>query len=79
MADKPSTIDFEKRLAELETLVGQLESGDMSLEEALKAYERGIQLTRQCQAALDEAQKRIQAVSEKNGDISSEPLDPDTE
>ncbi len=79
MAEKPKTFDFEKRLKELEKLVNQLETGEMSLEESLKAYEQGIELTRQCQSALDEAQRRIQIVIENDEKIASEPLDPDTE
>ena len=47
--------DFEKALAELEARVHQLESGDLSLEDALKAFEEGIRLTRDCQQALTEA------------------------
>ena len=79
MAQKPKTIDFEKHLAELESLVAKLESGDLSLDEALAAYEKGVALTRECQTALDAAQARIQAVSEQDGEITSEPLEPDSE
>ena len=46
---------LEKSLEELEALVEQLESGDLSLEEALKHFERGVKLTRECQATLKEA------------------------
>jgi len=79
MAEKPKTVDFEKHLEELETLVTKLESGELSLDEALAAYEKGVALTRECQAALDAAQARIQVVTEQSGEISSEPLDPDAE
>ncbi len=75
MADKPKTLNFEKHLKELEALVSQLEAGDMSLEDSLKAYERGVELTRLCQGALEEAQLRIQKVVESNGEITSTPLD----
>jgi exodeoxyribonuclease VII small subunit len=75
MPQKSKTVDFEKQLKELESLVAKLESGELSLDEALQAYEKGIALTRECQAALDEAQNRIQIVLEKDGVISSEPLD----
>jgi exodeoxyribonuclease VII small subunit len=79
MPQKPKTVDFEKHLEELESLVAKLESGELSLDEALAAYERGVALTRECQAALDAAQARIQVVSEKGGEISATLLDADTE
>ncbi len=75
MAEKPKTLDFEKQLKELESLVSSLESGELSLDQALQAYEKGIALTRECQAALEQAQQRIQVVSERHGEITSEPLD----
>lgn len=77
MAEKSKTIDFEKHLEELESLVSKLESGELSLDDALAAYEKGVALTRECQSALDAAQARIQVVTEKNGEISSEPLEPE--
>ena len=51
---------FESSLAELESLVKQMEQGDMTLEASLAAYERGVKLSRQCQEALSQAQLRIQ-------------------
>lgn len=55
-------IRFEKSLTELENIVQQLEAGELSLEDALKRYEQGIALVRQCQAALEQAEQRIQAL-----------------
>lgn len=52
--------DFEQSLAELETLVERLERGDLPLEEALKDFERGVELTRHCQTALKTAQQRVE-------------------
>ena len=52
--------DFEKSLAELETLVEKLEGGDLSLEESLKAFERGVGLTRECQTALAAAEAKVE-------------------
>ncbi|MDF3031626.1 MAG: xseB [Moraxellaceae bacterium] len=66
MARKPKAIDFEKALAELEQQVHLLESGDLSLEDALKAFESGIRLTRECQQALSEAEQKVQLLLEKN-------------
>lgn len=56
-------ISLEKSLDELENLVNQLEKGDLSLETALKHYEKGIQLARKCQTALQQAEQKIQHLS----------------
>lgn len=55
-----AAIDFEKALAELEQQVHQLESGELTLEAALQAFESGVKLTRQCQQALDQAEQKVQ-------------------
>lgn len=54
-----AAIDFEKALAELEQQVHQLESGELSLEAALQAFESGVKLTRECQQALDQAEQKV--------------------
>lgn len=74
MARKPQAIDFEKAMADLEGQVQRLESGELSLEEALKAFEAGIRLTRDCQQALAEAEQKVQLLLEK-GDGSTERRD----
>ena len=58
-----SMIDFEKSLAELEAVVESMEHGDLSLEESLKRFERGIELTRTCQRALEEAEQRVKILT----------------
>ncbi len=55
-----SAFDFERALAELETLVESLERGDLPLEEALKTFERGVELTRHCQTSLRAAQQKVE-------------------
>ena len=60
--------DFETDLAELESLVETLEQGDISLEESLKLFERGVTLTRSCQKALQEAEQKVQILLEKSGE-----------
>ena len=65
-------VDFEATLKELEDLVRQMESGDLGLEDSLKAFERGVKLTRQCQAALKNAELRVRALT---GDDDFEDLD----
>lgn len=61
MAQENATeFDFEHALQELEELVGRMERGDLSLEESLKSFERGIKLTRACQKALREAEQMVE-------------------
>ncbi|MGE5626075.1 MAG: exodeoxyribonuclease VII small subunit [Bacillota bacterium] len=68
--------DFEKALAELEQIVTTLEKGDLSLEAALKHFERGISLTRQCQTALKQAELKVEKLSEQTGKLEEfEPED----
>jgi len=54
--------NLEKSLADLEELVEELESGDLPLEKALKKFEEGIKLTRGCQAALKEAEQKVEVL-----------------
>ena len=56
--------DFEQALAALEKLVEQMEHGDMTLEESLAAYERGVGLYRHCQTALEQAELRVRLLSD---------------
>jgi exodeoxyribonuclease VII small subunit len=74
-ANKPTFINFEKSLQELETLVEQMEKGELSLEDSLKHFERGIELTRSCQAALRLAEQKVEQLLEKNGQIEIVPFD----
>ena len=70
--------DFEQSLSELEDLVTRLEQGDVPLEEALKTFERGVALTRQCQTALRTAQQKVEVLLTRNGEESIESFaDPD--
>ena len=55
---------FEDALEELETIVERMEDGEPSLEESLKLFERGMDLTRRCQKALDDAEQRIQTLAD---------------
>ncbi|MDZ7736996.1 MAG: exodeoxyribonuclease VII small subunit [Gammaproteobacteria bacterium] len=59
-AQKEPGFDFEKALKELEQLVEKMEEGELSLEESLKHFERGIALTRACQQALQSAEQKVQ-------------------
>ncbi|HEX5458708.1 MAG TPA: exodeoxyribonuclease VII small subunit [Steroidobacteraceae bacterium] len=64
--------DFEQALAELEALVARLERGDMPLDDALKTFERGVELTRQCQGSLKAAQQRVEILLKRNGQTETE-------
>jgi exodeoxyribonuclease VII small subunit len=63
------TVNFEKALAELEKLVEEMEQGNLSLEESLKRFEKGIALTSDCQQALQKAELKVQELIEKNGEL----------
>lgn len=67
----PSAITrYEQALTELEQIVARLETGEQSLEQSLKDYERGVELERQCQRALDEAERRVAAINDPTNDES---------
>jgi exodeoxyribonuclease VII small subunit len=68
------TPDFEQALAELEALVERLERGDLPLDEALKTFERGVELTRHCQGSLKTAQQRVEILLKRNGQVEPEPF-----
>ena len=61
------TFNLEKSLADLEELVEELESGDLPLEKAMKKFEEGIKLTRGCQAALKEAEQKVEILLKSAG------------
>lgn len=64
---RAETPDFEKSLAELEQIVERMEQGELSLDESLKQFERGIALTRSCQAALQQAEHKVEILLRKSG------------
>jgi len=61
------TINLEKALTDLEEIVEELESGDLPLEKAMKKFEEGIKLTRNCQAALKEAEQKVEILLKSAG------------
>jgi len=61
-------MSFEEALAALEDLVKKLESGQLPLEESVAAFERGVLLSRRCEALLDEAEQRLQIVNGDNAE-----------
>lgn len=68
----PTIKDFESAIAELETIVKQLEEGDLALEKSLALFERGVQLSRFCHAKLEEAERRVDILNER-GEIKPAP------
>ncbi|MCH8135567.1 MAG: exodeoxyribonuclease VII small subunit [Proteobacteria bacterium] len=65
---KQTGFDFEQALEDLEALVSSMEEGELSLEDSLQAFEKGIKLTRECQTALKRAEQKVQVLINENGD-----------
>ncbi len=74
MAKKNLPIPFETALAELESLIGQIEQGDLTLDDSLQRFERGIVLVRSCRNALREAEQKVEQLIERNGQLETTPL-----
>lgn len=68
-------VNFEQALIELNQLVETMEQGGLSLEQSLQNFERGVLLVKQCQQAIQEAEQKIQILTEKNAIASLEPYD----
>ena len=77
-AETSPVAEFEHSLDELEQLVGKLEQGELSLDESLQAFERGIALYRSCQGALDAAELRVKLLTDPEDPASARPFVPDT-
>jgi exodeoxyribonuclease VII small subunit len=69
---EPTVKNFEDALGELESIVKQLEDGDLTLERSLALYERGVELSRYCHARLEDAEKRIEILNER-GELKPAP------
>ena len=74
-ADTSPVADFETSMQSLEDLVGKMEAGEMTLEESLAAYERGVGLYRRCQSALEAAELRVRLLSDPAKPDESRPFD----
>jgi len=78
-AVEPNQIaEFESSLDELEKLVARMEHGDMSLDDSLKSFERGISLYRNCQSALEQAQLRVKLLYDPASADDGQEFDPQT-
>ena len=60
----PKKLNFETAMVELEELVSKIETGNLSLEDSLKEFEKGVNLSRVCQAALKDAEQRVKILSD---------------
>ena len=74
MAEKKAAVNFEKAIKDLDKIVEDLESGELSLEQSLKTFEKGIKLTRQCQGELEKAELKVKKQVEENGELKTKPL-----
>ena len=75
--DTSAVADFEQSMQALEDLVGRMEAGEMTLEESLAAYERGVGLYRRCQGALEQAELRIRLLADPAQPEQARPFDAD--
>ncbi len=79
MVAKRKKLDYEAAVSELESLVERLEQGDISLEDSLKLYERGVLLARDCQEALQAAEQKVQMLIQQSGQSELVECDSDPE
>ena len=72
--------DFERSLARLEEVVRRLENANLSLDEAMKLFEEGVELSRDCQKQLEQAEGRVEVLLKKaDGKLTAEPFEPEAE
>ena len=79
MARKNDSQKFEKSLAELEEIVAKMEQGDLSLEDSLDAFEKGVKLSNDCQKALKTAEQKVNKLATKGDGLVLENFDPEQE
>jgi len=77
VAARKKSIDFEKKLVQLESLVNDMEKGSLSLEDSLKAFEDGIKITRECQQALKDAELKVDILTK--GSDKTKPFEPEND
>ena len=78
-AAQPGPARFEEALAELEQLVENLEGGNLSLEDSLSQFERGVRLARECRDSLAAAEQKVQVLLERDGDSELADFDPEAD
>ncbi len=78
--EPPKKPDFERSLARLEEVVRRLENANLSLDEAMKLFEEGVELSRECQQQLEQAEGRVEVLLKKaDGKITAEPFEPEAD
>lgn len=78
-AGDAATMNFEESMKRLETIVEELEGGELSLEDSIARYEEGVKLSRGLTQTLDEAEKRIERLVERaGGEVETEPMELET-
>ncbi len=78
--ETPQKPDFERSLARLEEVVRKLENANLSLDEAMKLFEEGVELSRECQKQLEQAEGRVEILLKKaDGKLVAEPFEPKAE
>jgi exodeoxyribonuclease VII small subunit len=70
---------FEECLQQLESIVDELEKGNVPLEQALKLFERGVELSNACRKELEEAEGRVEILLKQNGKLQAQPFEPSAE
>jgi exodeoxyribonuclease VII small subunit len=70
---------FEECLQQLESIVDELEKGNVPLEQALKLFERGMELSNTCRKELEEAEGRVEILLKQNGKLQAQPFEPSAE
>lgn len=73
------SVNYEKALDELESIIEKMETGQLSLEESLQNFESGVKLAKECQTALKEAEQKVQILIEKNGELKTESFNTELE
>lgn len=75
---KEQPINFEESMKKLEQIAGELEKGDLTLDESVSKFEEGMQLSKQCSLTLEEAEKKINIlIQDQNGELQEQPFKPE--
>jgi exodeoxyribonuclease VII small subunit len=72
---KVTEFNVEDAMEDLETIVDEMESGELSLEQAMEQFEKGVKLTRDCHKALQQAEQKVKILLEKQGELADFAID----
>jgi exodeoxyribonuclease VII small subunit len=76
-SEKEAPLSFEAGLQQLETIVKEMESGELPLERALELFERGMKLSETCRKQLEEAETRVEILMKRAGEVQPQPFRPE--